>query len=109
MILQTAPQVGKLNCRDRACNAAVLFRVKLVFAWIDQQAVAVGVILIVRGFVRLATVVEGDRIGPDVLYAVALFLSVVSPMDAVPIEIGFDPVFETGPGHDTRVGGRGVD
>src|SRR5262245_17097929 len=108
MILETAPEVGQLNCRDGACDAAVLFRMKLLFAGVDQHAIAVGEILIVRGFVRLAAVVEGDRIDPDVLYAVPLFLSVVSPMYAVPVEIDFDAVFETGPGHDARVGGRGV-
>src|SRR5262249_30265327 len=108
MILQAAPQVGELNGRDRARDAPILFRVKLLFAGIDQHAVAVGEILIVGGFVRLAAVVEGDRIDPDVLDAVALFLSVVSPVDAVPVEIDFDAVFETGPGHDAGVSGRGV-
>src|SRR5262249_25938107 len=109
MILQTAPQVGQLNCRDGTCDATILFGVKLLFAGIDQHAVTVGEVLVVVRPAWLAAAVESDRVGPDVLNAVALFLSVMSPMDSVPVEIDFDAVFETRPRHHARVGGRGVD
>src|ERR1043166_5688989 len=82
---------------------------KFVFARIDQNAVAVYVTLVVDWFIRLATVVERDGIGPHVLLSLANFLAVVSPVYAVPVKIIVDAVFETRPHRGARIGGRSVD
>src|SRR6185436_2463903 len=53
--------------------------------------------------VRLATIVEGDGIGPDVLLALAYLLTIVLPVHAVPVKVVVDVVFETGPDGCARV------
>src|SRR5512132_1992057 len=82
---------------------------ELVFTRIDQDAVAVYVTLIGDGFVRLPTVIEGNGIGPDVLFSLAYFLPVVLPVHAVPVKIIIDAVFETGPDRRARIRGRSID
>lgn len=59
MILQTTPQVGQLNCRDWDWDATILFRVKFLFAGIDQRAIAVGEVLVVVWPAWLAAIVKG--------------------------------------------------
>src|SRR5215468_11818902 len=103
VILQPAPQIRELHGRDRPGDAAVLFRVQLLFTGIEQHAVAVGEVLIVDGFVRLAAIVEGDRIRPDILVALALLLRIVPPVYAVALKVDFDAVLEAGPRNDARV------
>ena len=56
--------------------------------------------------VRLAAVVERDRVRPHVLAPLALLLAVVLPVHAVPEEVDVDVVLEGGPGHRARLGGR---
>src|SRR6185369_1034792 len=82
---------------------------KLVFTRIDQNAVAVYVALVVDWFVWLATVIECNRVSPDVLFALAYLLTVMLPMHAVPIKVVIDAVFETGPDRGARISGRSID
>jgi hypothetical protein len=60
VILQPATKVCELHSGDRSRNAPVLVRVQFLLAWIDQDAVAVDIALIVDRLSRLAAVVEGD-------------------------------------------------
>src|SRR5690242_1150023 len=82
---------------------------KVVFAWIDQNAIAVYVTLIVGWFIWLAPVVERDRVGPHVLLSLADLLAVVLPVYALPVKIIVDAVFETRPNRGARIGGRSID
>jgi len=79
VVLQTSPQVRQLNCGNWSGNAAVLLRVQLLFARIDQDAVTVGEVLIIARLVRLAAIVEGDWIDPDVLDTFTLLLTIMFP------------------------------
>src|SRR5215467_14130331 len=66
MVLQTSPQVCKLNRGNRSCDSTVLFRMKFVLTWIHEDAVAVYISLIVDWFVWLSAVVEAVfEAGPD--------------------------------------------
>ena len=109
VVLEAAAQVRELNRGDRPADAAVLIRMQLLLARIEQHAVAVDVALVVDRLSRLAAVVERDRVGPDVLVALALLLRVVLPVHGVPVEVHADVVLERGPDHRPRVGGRRVD
>src|SRR5262245_33304994 len=103
VILQPAPQIRELHGGDRPGDAAILFRVQPIFTRIEQNAVAVGEVSIVDGFVRLAALVEGDRVRPGILIALALLLRIVPPVYAVPLKVDFDAVLEAGPRNDARV------
>src|SRR6476619_3344757 len=81
---------------------------KLVFTGINQDAVTIYVALIVERFVWLATIVERDRIGPNILFALSDFLPVVLPVHAMPKKVIIDSVFETGPNRRTRIRRRSV-
>ena len=59
--------------------------------------------------IRLTAIVEGDRIGPNVLDSVALLLMIVLPVIPVPVEIDFDPVLEAAPDGSPRVRRRSID
>ena len=82
---------------------------KFVFTRINQNAITIYVTLIVDWFVWLATVVERDGIGPNVLFALSDLLPVVLPVHAMPVKVIIDSVFETGPDRRTRIRGRSVD
>src|SRR6185369_8391993 len=82
---------------------------KLVFAWIDQNAITIYVALIVDWFVRLTTIVECDRVGPHILFSFAHLLAIVLPVHAMPEKIVVDVVFETGPDGGTWIRGGRVD
>src|SRR4030095_11030148 len=88
----------------RSAYTAIFFRVKFVFSRIHQDAIAIDIALIVDRFVRLAAIVESDRIGPDVLLSLTDFLPVVLPVDSVPVEIVVDTMFEACPDRRTRIG-----
>src|SRR5215813_9448651 len=109
MVLETTPEICELNSRDRSVDAAILIGMKLVFARIDQNTITVYVTLIVDRFIRLSTIVEGDRVGPDILFSFAYLLPVVLPVHAMPVEIVVDVVFEAGPDGGAWIGGGRVD
>ena len=108
MVLQAAPQISELDRRDWTSDAAILFRMQLVFAGIQQHTIAVDISLIGKGLVRLAAIVEGDWIGPDVLLALAYLLAIVLPVHAVPEKVVVDVMFKTGPDSGARVCSRRV-
>src|SRR6185503_8489879 len=103
MVLQATAQVGELDRRDGTSNAAILFRVQLVFTGIQQYTIAVDISLIREWLVRLATIVEGDWVGPDVLLTLAYLLAIVLPVHTVPEKVVVNVMFETGPDGGTRV------
>src|SRR6478672_7220820 len=103
MVLQTASQIRQLDRRDWTSDAAILFRVQLVFTGIKQHAVAVDVALIGNRLVRLTSVIEGNRIGPNILLTLAYLLPIVLPVHAVPEKIVVNVVFETSPDSCARV------
>src|ERR1044072_687873 len=82
---------------------------KLVFTWIDQNAISIDVALIVDWFVRLATIVECDRVGPNILFPLADLLAIVLPVHTMPVKIVIDVVFEAGPDGGAWIGGGCVD
>src|SRR5215467_3844808 len=109
MVLQTSPQVCKLNRGNRSCDSTVLFRMKFVLTWIHEDAVAVYISLIVDWFVWLSAVVEGYRIRPHVLLSFANLLAVVLPVHAMPKKVVVDAVFEAGPDRGARIRCRRID
>src|SRR5215510_1956556 len=82
---------------------------ELVFTGIDQNTIAIYVNLIVDGFIRLATIVECNRIGPDILFPLANLLAIVLPMHTVPVKIIINTVFETCPDSGAWVRGGRID
>src|SRR5436190_594499 len=108
MVLQAATKIRQLDSADRTSDAPVLLWMQFFFARIHEHAVAVNVSLIVNWFIRLPPVVEGNRIGPNVLPPLADLLPVVLPMDAVPVEVGVDPVLEASPDGRAWICCRGV-
>src|SRR3569832_844123 len=109
MVLQTTAKVCELNCRDRSRYTAILIGVKFVFTGINQNSITIYVTQIVDWFVWLATVVERNRIVPNVLFAFADLLAVVLPVHAIPVKVIIDAVFETRPNRGTRISGRSID
>ena len=69
----------------------------LFLSGIHQNTVAIDIPLIFNRLVRLSTIVESNRVGPNVLLSLAHLLSIVLPMHAVPKEVVVDAMFETGP------------
>src|ERR1041385_4647048 len=82
---------------------------KFVFTGINQNSIPIYVTLIIDWFVWLATVVEGNWIGPNILFAFSYLLPVVLPVHAMPVKVIIDSVFETGPNRRTRIRGWCVD
>ena len=109
MILQAASKVCQLNRRARPGNTSVLFRVQLLLARIHKHAIAVGKALAGERLIGLTAIVEGDRIGPNVLDAVTLLLTIVLPVITVPVEIDLDAVLEAAPDSSSRIRRRGID
>src|ERR1043166_6005596 len=103
MVLQTSPQVCKLNGGNRPCDSTILFRMKFVLAGIHEDAVAIYITLIGDWFVWLSAVVESYRIRPHVLLFFANLLPVVLPMHAVPVKVVVDAMFEAGPDRGARI------
>src|SRR6185503_20445712 len=64
---------------------------------------------IIYGFIGLSAIVESDWVGPNILPALARLLSIVFPMNTMPIEIIVDAMFEAGPDCGARIGRRRVD
>src|ERR1041384_5278824 len=82
---------------------------KLVFTWINEHTITIYVALIVDWLIRLATIVECDRVVPDILFSFAYLLAIVLPVDTMPVKIVIDAVFETGPDGGTWISGGRVD
>src|SRR4030095_6174444 len=108
MVLQPAPEIGKLDGGYRSANTAIFFRVKFVFSRIHQDPIAIDITLVVDRFIWLAAIIESDRIGPDVLLSLTNFLPIVLPVDSVPVEIVIDTMFEACPDRRTRIGSRSI-
>src|SRR5436190_8629756 len=75
-----------------------------VLAWINQDTVAIDVTLILQRFIWLTAIVEGDRVGPDVLSSLSYFLPIVLPVHPMPEEVVINVVLKTGPDRGTRIG-----
>ena len=86
MILQPAAQVRELDRRDRTGKPPIFVGMELLFARIDQDAVAIDIALIVERLVGLLPVVESHALRPDVLIAFPLFLRIVAPVHRVPVQ-----------------------
>src|SRR6185295_16609690 len=81
----------------------MLFGMQLVFSGIQEDTVAVDISLVGKGLVRLAAIVEGDRVGPDVLLALAYLLAIVLPVHAVPVKVVVNVVLKARPYSCARV------
>ena len=84
MVLQTAAEVCQLNGIDRSGDTPVFFGMYFFFAGIHEHAVAINVALIIYRLVWLPAIVESDGVGPYILPALARFLSIVLPVNAMP-------------------------
>src|SRR5215813_9845144 len=69
----------------------------LFLAGIHQHSIPIDVALVIQRFIWLAAIIKGDGIGPDILPAFTDLLSIVLPVDAVPIKVDLDSMFEAGP------------
>ena len=109
VVLEPAAQVRELDGGDGPVDAPVLLRVQDLLPGVHEDAVPVDEALVLDGLVRLATVVERDRVRPHVLLPLALLLAVVLPVDAVPEEVEVEVVLERGPRDRARLGRGRVD
>src|SRR6266705_2429591 len=109
VILQAAAEIGELNGRARTSDASAFVRMKFLLTRIHEHAIAVGKALAAARLIWLAAIIEGYRVGPDILDAVTLLLAIVLPVIAVPVEIDFDAVFEAAPDCSARIRRRSID
>src|SRR2546423_2982631 len=109
MVLQATPEVCELNSINRSRNTAVLIGVQFFFAGVHEYSVAVNIALIVYWFVWLPAIVEGDRVGPNVLPSLARLLPIVLPMNPMPEKIVVHAMLEAGPDCGSRVRSLSVD
>jgi hypothetical protein len=86
VILQAAAEIGELNGRARPSDASAFVRMKFLLTRIHEHAIAVGKALAAARLIWLAAIIEGYRVGPDILDAVTLLLAIVLPVIAVPVE-----------------------
>src|SRR5690242_3395098 len=64
---------------------------------------------VVRRAIRLASIVEGDAVGPHILVPFTLFLRIVTPVHRIPVEVHLHVMLERGPNGGTRVGRGRID
>src|SRR3954466_12360202 len=82
---------------------------ELFFSRVHQNTVAIDITLAVHRLSRLATVIKGNRIRPDILLTCALLLVVMPPMNTMPVKIVIDTMLETCPDGRARIGRRAID